>query len=211
MGVYASAAPRSNELPPPPPRDRCGTELSESPDIGRFDRQDGGMSVRYSPDPAVWISVPRDAAADWARQAAAGVAPAAPWLVSALVEAGQNVEDAEDRLVLVHASRQQAVVVDLDVLDLGDALPDREDPQDGTATTEEFTAGDVHGTRTVWVSPVPGAEGSGEDALQAQALFVGGLTGTGYLVTLRTGQLQLDLVVDTLARCEELLATAAVD
>ena len=169
------------------------------------------MSVRYSPDPAVWISVPRQAAADWAREAAAGVAPAAPWLVSALVEAGRDADDAEDRLVLVHAARQQAVVVDLDVLDLGSQVPDLEDPDGSTSTTEDFTAGQVHGTRTVWVSPVPGAEGSGEDALQAQALFVGTLTGTGYLVTLRTGQLHLGLVVDTLARCEELLATATVD
>lgn len=169
------------------------------------------MSVRYSPDPAVWIPVPQDAAADWAGQVAAGVAPAAPWLVSALIEAGQDLGDAEDRLVLVHTARQQAVVVDLDVLDLGADLPDPVDLDEGaTATTEEFTAGVVHGKRTVWVSPVPGAAGSGEDALQAQALFVGSPTGTGYLITLRTGQLRLDLVVDTLARCEELLATAKV-
>lgn len=168
------------------------------------------MSVRYSPDPAVWISVPQDAAADWARQTASKVA-AAPWLVSALVEAGQDLGDAETRLVLVHPGRQQAVVVDLDMLDLGADLPDPVDLDEGsTATTEEFTAGVVHGRRTVWVSPAPGVEASGEDALRAQALFVGSPTGTGYLITLRTGQLPLGLVVDTLTRCEELLATAEV-
>lgn len=166
------------------------------------------MSLQHTADPTVWITVPREPDPEWAAAAAARVAPDGAWLVSALEAAATGVDESEDRLVLVDAQREATTVVDLDVLDLGADVPDPVGLEDGsTVTTEEFTAGQVRGKRTVWVTPAP--EGEGEDALLTQALFVGNLNGTGYLITLRTGMLQLDQVVDVLARCEELLATVS--
>lgn len=161
----------------------------------------------FAPDPTRWIAVPASPAADWSEVAAAGVPGADPaWLAPALSRTTGEVDEAESRWALVDAEHQEVVVVEVDVLDLGGDAADLIDVRDeGNVSTEEFSCGRVHGTRTVWVAPT--VEGTTEDQLQAQALYVGTVDGTGQLVTLRTEVVPLDVVVRALPRCEEFLAT----
>lgn len=183
------------------------------------------MSISYTLDARVWIAVPAKPADGWARSAAESLARAqgvqdeeqVAWLaVLAAEAAGLAAGDEDARLMCVTDIRRGAMVLDLAWIDLGEDAPDAVDVDEAaTGQTEEFTADLVSGKRIIWVSPadadVEPAVGATSDPLQGQVLYVGRLAGSGYLITMRSGLHQLDLIVDSVEACEQMLATVRAD
>ncbi len=179
------------------------------------------MSLSYEPDPHSWVLIPAEPEHGWAAAAASTLAEAQnvadpellDWLQVVLNEAALGDRGDEDaRWLCATDVRRGGIVLNLDIVDLGDDVPDEVDVDDAAeGQTEEFSAGAVHGKRIIWVTPAdaaaePAAEADAE-ALQGQVLYVGRVEGTGCLVTMRSLPHRLDLIVDSVAACEQMLAT----
>ncbi len=201
------------------------------------------MSLSYEPDPRAWVRIPSQPPDGWAASAAQALASAqgvsdpeqVQWLQVVLCAAASGERGDEDaRWVCATDVRRGGIVLDLDLLDLGDDAPDDVTVDDAAAGhTEEFTAGLARGKRIIWVTSVgegptppipaqssaasavrlvstPASPDSGAESLQGEALYVARVQNSGYLVTLRSSQHQLDLIVDSVAACEAMLATIRV-
>lgn len=181
------------------------------------------MPLSFTPDPTVWIAVPPAPPTGWAASAAESLAAAQgvsdpdriAWLSLLTADAADRDRGDEDaRYLCVTDIRRGGIVLDLDWIDLGELAPDDvEVDEAATGQTEEFVAGSTRGKRIIWVSPAdqsiqPPAATDG-DPLQGQVLYVCRLVGTGYLITMRSSLHQLDLIVDSVAACEDLLATVS--
>lgn len=174
--------------------------------------------LRYEPDPSSWTQIPANPDNGWAASSAADLAhrqgaddPAVISNLMALLEAASGIGrgDEDARWVCTTNVRRGGIVVDMDVLDLGDDAPEDVslDDEAGSGQLEEFSAGNARGKRIVWVTP------AGEDTtdiLQGQVLYVARITDTGYLITMRSGQHPLDLIVESVAACEDMLGTMTV-
>lgn len=181
------------------------------------------MSLSYAPDPRWWIEVPAYPAPGWARAEAERIAAAQDvddaQLISRLerlaTEAADHEPGDEDaRWMCVTDLHLGAMVLDLDWIDLGGDAPDEVEVDESAAEqTEEFTAGQTHGKRIVWVTPADAdsmpASGADNDALQGQVLYVARVKGTGLLVTMRSNLHSLDLIVASVDACENMLETMA--
>lgn len=177
------------------------------------------MSLSYSPDPVAWVEIPTDPADGWANGAATQLAAAQgepgsdlSHVEGVLTAAQSGAGDADARWIYLPDLQSDGVVVDLDMVDLGDDVPDDIDVADeASGETEEFSAGLVHGKRIIWVTPGTGSteatDDTGEEALQGQVLYVGTVRGSGYLVTMRSGQHPIEAIINSVAGCEQLFAT----
>lgn len=179
------------------------------------------MSLSYEPDPHSWVRIPAEPDDGWAVAAASTLAGAQnvadpellDWLQVVLNEAALADRGDEDaRWLCATDVRRGGIVLDLDIVDLGDDVPDEVDVDDAAeGQTEEFSAGAVHGKRIIWVTPADAAAepaaAADAEALQGQVLYVGRVQGTGCLVTMRSLPHRLDLIVDSVADCEQMLAT----
>jgi hypothetical protein len=185
---------------------------------------DERMTLSYEPDPRTWVRIPTEPEDGWAAGAARTLAEAQnvadrdqlDWLQVVLNEAASADRGDEDARWLCAADvRRGGIVVDLDIVDLGDDVPDEVDVDDAAeGQTEEFSAGAVHGKRIIWVTPADaGAEPAADadaEALQGQVLYVGRSEGRGCLVTMRSLPHRLELIVDSVNDFERMLATMRV-
>ncbi|MFV0458943.1 MAG: hypothetical protein ACK5MT_09285 [Actinomycetales bacterium] len=175
------------------------------------------MSLTYEPDPRAWIRVPADAGPSWGAEAAGVLARrqgVEPRLATGLREQLASVAigehaDEDARWVCAVDAARGGVVLDLDWMDLGADAPDDVAVDDEAAgRTEEFRAGRLTGKRIIWVAPPDGANPDDDDSqFEAQVLYVARVEGTGLLVTLRSHQHALRLIVDSVPACERMLAT----
>ncbi len=180
------------------------------------------MSLTYTPDPVAWVEIPTSVPEGWAADAAQKLAAAQGvnatdeqlrGVAARLSHAQAGAGEADARWAFVPDLDAEPFIVDLDSVDLGDDVPTDIDVADeASGQMEEFSAGLVHGKRIIWVSRDPDSDdaSASDDALLAQAMYVGTVTGSGYLVTMRSGQHHLEQIVGSVAACEQLLATIQV-
>lgn len=178
------------------------------------------MSLTYTPDPVAWVEILTSAPEGWALDAAkvlataqggSGTAEQFDGLAGQLIEAQAGAGEADARWAFLPDLSAEAIIIDIDMVDLGDDVPTDIDVDDeASGEMEEFSAGLVHGKRIIWVSRDPNSPQATDEALLAQVMYVGTVTGSGYLVTMRSGQHHLEQIVGSVAACEQLLATMQV-